>query len=101
MGGRKIGDLFEWVYFDTQGDTLHSQCIRSAAYDGISMDVRGLAFTLAGNDGSNDGNDDDSNNSGSTAKNADIVPSPSLLPSSSSHHGPHLRRTILFLRVGG
>ena len=55
-GGRKLGDLFERLYFDTQGDTWHSQCIRSAAYDDISMDVRGLAFTLAENEGSNGSN---------------------------------------------
>ena len=70
-GGRKLGDLFELVYFDTQGDTWHSQCIRSAAYDDISMDVRGLAFTLAGNDGSNGSNDGDGDDGGSTTK---IVP---------------------------
>ena len=34
-------DLYERVNFEAQGNTWHSQCIRSAVYADISMVVRG------------------------------------------------------------
>ena len=90
-GGRKLGDLFEQVYFNTQADTWHSQRIRSAAYDDISMDVRGLAFTLAENEGSNGSNDTDGDGGGSIANSANMVP---------SRVGHRRRRAMISIYVG-
>ena len=97
-GGRKLGDLFEQVYFETQGVTRHSQRIKSAAYDDISMDVRGLAFTLAETTAAT------AATTATTTAAALLQIVPTWCRASRVGHrlrraGLHLRRAVLFLHV--